>query len=228
MSGPPHEFTVPPGYHPPFAIVTDKDHTAWILIGTALGLALSLMFAGIRLFVRCSISRGFGLDDIVLFGATAIGVVQAVLIFTACDSGLGKSADIIPLETVQKVQKIYYASCIVYAMALGLSKASVALFMLRVAPFYPHRLVTLIASGLIFVWTFILIIIVALRCDLSHPWIYVGSKCGRLLRWEIMEALGCLFEVVIFSMAVWIVSGVGRISKGDKATVIVMFAFRLP
>ena len=37
------EFKIPTGYSAPFAVVTDSDHTAWLLIATALGLCLILL-----------------------------------------------------------------------------------------------------------------------------------------------------------------------------------------
>lgn len=64
------QFTVPDRYSPPFASVTDTDHTAWIYIATALGLALILLFGGIRVIVRGSICPGVGLDDYFLAAST--------------------------------------------------------------------------------------------------------------------------------------------------------------
>ena len=53
----------PPGQSPPFAVVTPTDHTAWIVIATALGLSWVLLFGCGRLFVRCTVNPGFALDD---------------------------------------------------------------------------------------------------------------------------------------------------------------------
>ena len=54
---------VPPGQYPPFAAVTETDHRAWIIIAAAFGLAMILLSGGIRVFIRLTISRGWGLDD---------------------------------------------------------------------------------------------------------------------------------------------------------------------
>lgn len=64
------EFQIPTGYSPPLAIVTEDDHTAWIMVASALGLACTLLFGGIRVFVRSTICPGIGMDDIFLAGAT--------------------------------------------------------------------------------------------------------------------------------------------------------------
>ena len=54
---------VPPGQYPPFAAVTETDHSAWIIIAAAFGLSMILLAGGIRVFIRLTISRGWGVDD---------------------------------------------------------------------------------------------------------------------------------------------------------------------
>lgn len=63
-------FVVPPGQSPPFAIVTETDHQAWIFIATAFGLCCSLLFGGIRVLVGLTAARGAGLDDACLGAGT--------------------------------------------------------------------------------------------------------------------------------------------------------------
>jgi len=48
----------------------------------------------------------------------------------------------------------------------------------------------------------------------------------KYLRWQIMECLGCVQEVLMFGMAVWLVWGL-KTSRGNKATVMTAFGFRL-
>ena len=67
--------TTPPGQYPPFTIVTDTDHTAWIVIATALGIPIILVFGISRIFVRRA--AGIGLDDTLLALAT-VGVRACV------------------------------------------------------------------------------------------------------------------------------------------------------
>ena len=64
------DFSVPAGQYPPFAVVTEDDHRAWIIITTALGLACALVFVGIRTFVRCAFTDGFGIDDAMVAAST--------------------------------------------------------------------------------------------------------------------------------------------------------------
>lgn len=60
----------PPGQSAPFATITPTDHRAWIIISSALGLCMSLLFAAIRVFIRSATKNGYGADDHVLAAAT--------------------------------------------------------------------------------------------------------------------------------------------------------------
>jgi len=61
---------IPSGQYPPFAVVTETDHTAWIIIATALGLSCILLFSVIKIFIRWTISPTVGLDEAFLAGST--------------------------------------------------------------------------------------------------------------------------------------------------------------
>lgn len=75
---------VPPGQYPPFAVVTQTDHTAWIIITAALGLCWVLLFTGIRIFIRPSIGRSLELDEYAIAAATVSpsAIMAAIFGFT--------------------------------------------------------------------------------------------------------------------------------------------------
>jgi len=62
--------TVPPGQSAPFATITPTDQSAWIIISTALGLSMSLLFAAIRIFIHSATKHDYGKDDYALAAAT--------------------------------------------------------------------------------------------------------------------------------------------------------------
>lgn len=66
------ELHVPDGYYPPFAVVTDTDHGAYIIIAVTLGTTLVLISSFIRAFIRISFAQRAGLDDAFL-GAATVG-----------------------------------------------------------------------------------------------------------------------------------------------------------
>ena len=128
-----HRLVVPEGQYPPFSVVTPDDHTAWILIATALGLVYSLFFGAIRVLVRCTISRGFGLDDYTICVATILATVQSSMILGACSKGLGESVNLISAQAQEQVQQMYHTSNFFLIVALGLSKISAVYFLYRIS-----------------------------------------------------------------------------------------------
>ncbi|KAI5358848.1 hypothetical protein Slin14017_G111310 [Septoria linicola] len=223
------DFTIPDGYYPPFARVTDQDHTAWIIISTTIGLALTLLFGGIRIFIRKQVHPPFGHDDSFCAIATLYAVVQAILTLLACNVGLGRARHLTSDIVLVTTQKLYYAATLLFVISLGLSKASVALFLLRIAPFNPQRRATQYIFGLIIIWTIVLFFCMALQCNLAQPWVIVDLSCSKtLLRWELLESLGCAFEVAFFGICLWLIWNIGAIRRSHKPAVVIMFAFRLP
>ena len=61
---------IPPGQHPPFAIVTEDDHRAWILVAAALGVSFTLVTILTRILIRLFVNKGWGLDDTLCMGST--------------------------------------------------------------------------------------------------------------------------------------------------------------
>ena len=74
MSTTKRSFPVPVGQYAPFAVLTETDHSIWILIVTALGMVCALVFGSMRIFVRVTINPPFGADDILL----VIGTVRSL------------------------------------------------------------------------------------------------------------------------------------------------------
>ena len=61
---------IPSGSSPPFEVVDDLHHGAWVIIATALGLVIALVSFLIRVYVRVALNPPFAVDDGVLLGAT--------------------------------------------------------------------------------------------------------------------------------------------------------------
>lgn len=127
---------VPEGQSPPFAVVTPTDHSAWIIIATALGFSCVLLFSFIRLGVRLTIAPPFGLDDVFLGAATVslpsirympwifsddiffwsrlvtdqhaqvVSFAQTSTVLYAVSLGLGKSIELVKPERLVQVQKV--------------------------------------------------------------------------------------------------------------------------
>ena len=173
--------TVPAGQYPPLAVVTPDDHEAWIVIATALGLAISLFFATIRVIVRSTLGHGFGVDDLVLGAATVFALIQSSIILGACSKGLGKALRLVSAEAQEEVQKLYYTSNIFFLLAIGTAKISVICFLRRISRMGQHRRVFNIALGVMAAWAFGSIMAISLQCNLGHPWFSVNDNCPEVV-----------------------------------------------
>jgi len=79
-------------------------------------------------------------------------------------------------------EQISYASDILYVVTLWLTKCSVAFLFLRLSPINRHTLASKVVLLVATVFTFVSIFLVALRCDLAHPWIFINEQCKNLVR----------------------------------------------
>ena len=66
-----------------------------------------------------------------------------------------------------------------------------ALLFLRLTPQKTHQSVAkgiLIATS---VWLVVSIFLIALRCDLSHPWIFINPKCTSIVSFDLLVVQRC-------------------------------------
>lgn len=97
---------MPEGYYPPFAIISDSDHGGWIIIATALGLAMALLSTAIRVYVKCVSSQRAGADDYLLAVGTVVAFVLQIIILVACANGLGRSVALLNAGELRHVEKV--------------------------------------------------------------------------------------------------------------------------
>lgn len=86
--------------------------------------------------------------------------------------------------------QMYYVANLFWDVALGLSKISVAVFLLRLTPVQKQRRLILGLIGAISVWTVILIFVNALQCHLSRPWILAGRGCSNIVSPTVFSSRG--------------------------------------
>lgn len=219
---------VPPGQYPPFATVTDEDHSAWIIIATALGVSFAFVALATRIFIRKFVNPAWALDDTVLGLATGIFFVQSSIILVACSDGLGTSVELVPLPMQLKIQKLYYASNFFYLYALDLSKLSSILFVRRLTfPGTSVRRFTTLLAILVLISTVVFTLAIGLQCELAQPWIILHQRCpGWFERWESQAIVSSLLEIGTLAALVWLIRDLQQ-PRQMKAEVIVPFALRL-
>lgn len=219
---------LPAGYSPPSSIVSANDHSAWITITAALGLCCILLCLIMRLYVRTRINPPFGWDDGSLVAATTSSVIQSAVVFLQVSQSFGKSFDLISAQGLISVQKTAYVNDILFLLSMCLSKACIALLFMRLSPGKNHIRASKIALISSIVWAVVSIFMVALKCNLSHPWVEYNQKCTNLfVRWQLITAFDIIIEVLLFSMSIYLVKDL-QMSRKNKSAVITAFGFRLP
>ncbi|KAF7585473.1 hypothetical protein BBP40_010870, partial [Aspergillus hancockii] len=214
---------VPPGYAPPFQVVDDEHHGAWIIIVAALGLVVSLVSFLIRLYVRLALSPPFAYDDFVLLGATVVAIVQTSLLSIAVSHGFGTSIDLLQDDQVFSIQPA--PSDILTLIAIYISKCCVVGIHLRLTPQKLHNRMTCATLALCTAWIITAVLIIAINCELNRPWQGAGGQC--LQRWRFIVSMDILTEILLFALAVTLLTGLLMPLK-RKLPIGFAFFFRLP
>ncbi|KAF4260989.1 hypothetical protein LV164_000063 [Aspergillus fumigatus] len=237
---------VRPGQSPPFQVVDDLHHGAWIVITAAFGLVVSLVCLLIRVYVRLALSPPFAYDDYVLLGATVVAIVQSTLIFVAVSEGFGTSIDLLVQEQINRIQTVrqpasYTArdstltsiqlvtiSDILYLITIYVSKCCVVGIYLRLTPQKTHNRISWATLILCTLWIIPSALILAVNCEMNRPWKTSGGQCRNLLqRWEFITAMDIVTELILFSLAVTLLHGLFMPLK-RKLQIGSAFLFRLP
>ncbi|KAL5343675.1 hypothetical protein BJX70DRAFT_393734 [Aspergillus crustosus] len=239
---------VPPGQSPPFQVVDDLHHGAWVIIVVALGLVLSLVSFLIRLYVRLALNPPFGKDDYVLLGATVFAIMQAALLFEASAVGLGTSIDLLESREVDIIQivkdhnttphtpcigtddnkQLIVTSDILYLIILYTTKCCVVGIYLRITPQKIHNRASWGTLILCTLWVIPAIFILTINCGFNRPFEGTGGQCPDLLkRWQFIVALDIATELILFGLAVFLLAGLFMPLK-RKLTIAFAFVFRLP
>ncbi|KUI63712.1 hypothetical protein VM1G_10502 [Cytospora mali] len=217
-----------PGQSPPLAALTDTNRSGIVLITTSLCLIFALLSMTIRLYVRLQFRHQIDRDDLASFTSMAFSFIQSVVVFIQAGNGFGKSVGDISKSNMVSWQKGAFASDILYIFTLWLTKCSVALLFIRLTPEQKHILASYVVLGGSTLLMVVSEILVAVRCDISQPWIFVGDKCSDLFqRWQVVTAFDVITEVFLFGLAIYMLQGL-KLKLEKKLVVLSAFALRLP
>ncbi|EPS41647.1 hypothetical protein H072_4454 [Dactylellina haptotyla CBS 200.50] len=128
--------------------------------------ALSILSTVLRLYVRGFVVRSIGWDDGTMIVALAATIVfNAIYMWAVKGGGLGRYEIDVPLEMWPALFKAMFLNPIIYHISIGFLKASICLFLLRIATVKIYRQVlwgTMIFSS-VFLFTFM--VVTACQCD---------------------------------------------------------------
>ncbi|TKA70636.1 hypothetical protein B0A55_05748 [Friedmanniomyces simplex] len=211
----------------PAELSDSTHHGGWVIIISAIFLVLLILCLAIRAYVRTSYSTIAGSPDYVLAVAGVVGIIQTSLVFWEVSKGLGTSIELLSISDVHLLQKSWFASTVLYLIALWLAKCCVLFVYLQLTPNKGHNLASWAVIGFSTVWVFISILMIGVDCELNTPWSHLASQCtGLFARWQVITALDVITEVVIFSLSIYLVFGLQMPVK-RKTVIVAAFGLRL-
>ncbi|KAF4160434.1 hypothetical protein CNMCM6069_008784 [Aspergillus lentulus] len=183
------------GTLPPLFPISDEDHGGYVAVTVYTLLSLTVATVFVRLFTRWYIARAVYSDDILLAGATGVGILQSALVQLSIDHGLGKKMRVVSTNDLTSFDKYMYGAQILLLATAACSKFSLALLFRSLTA---QGNVLRLSQGLMAViglWTCSSIVAVAFQCALPHPWDITGRCVNR-------EALAsCIWTMNIFTDA---------------------------
>ncbi|OAA69825.1 hypothetical protein ISF_03095 [Cordyceps fumosorosea ARSEF 2679] len=207
-------------------VVGPDDHRAYIVITAVVGLTWSVLVLAIRLFIRLRLTGPFGSDDAAASLATFIAACQTATTLYSVREGVGVRYNDAYRDSMDAGLKAYYASTILYIMALCPAKASMSLLISRVSrqAADKHLLATRIVTAIILAWGLASIFIVAFQCGSARPWdLSAPGHCPNLFpRWLVVEVLSLVIELLISGLAFSLVLD---LDMAVRTKLIVIFAF---
>nr|POE89964.1 hypothetical protein CFP56_20433 [Quercus suber] len=221
--------SLPPGSHAPLLQSDADHHGSWVAICTAFGVLIIILTLMVRAYIRVKASPPFSYDDWTLTASTVMAIVQSGVVFAQIHEGFGRSIDLIPASNLVQIQKLGYTADILYTVALYLSKCCVVLLFKRISSSRLHTLTAWVVFAICSVLGCASVLLVALRCDLSQPWIrYNTNKCGRFsAQWITEVSFDILTEILLFGMALHLVWGL-QVKVSRKFRIVWAFSLRLP
>ncbi|KAF2716509.1 hypothetical protein K431DRAFT_307744 [Polychaeton citri CBS 116435] len=216
--------SIPSGVHPS-DIVNGRDHGPLVTVAAGLFITCSLLFYGVRLLIRWPWTALFSRDDLAVTIATLLSIVQVAVICSAVPKGMGRVQQELTPAAISTIEKMIYASDLLWLLAIYASRLSVALLFFRLTSQQKHmkwcRMLT-VACGVVWLIAFLL---VGAQPKLGS--LEPAIADGIVARWVVAELLGNLLELGLIAFPVYLVKGL-QMSMATKFTILSGFALRLP
>ncbi|TKA68967.1 hypothetical protein B0A55_06608 [Friedmanniomyces simplex] len=199
--------------------------------GLTVAIVLFLLWAAltgiVRGWVKLKKRDSWGFDDTSIYISLLVNLVRIVIVTGAIHHGFGNLWSTLAEDDRQTVDKLLYASQILYVVSIGLVKVSTTLFTARfLTRGQTHIRLAHLATAACGVWTVASLLIIAIRTPLSSPWTTRAGSQSLLVRWVAIEASGLIVELCAVGMSVHFVWGLQMPIK-KRLSVSALFAFRL-
>ena len=151
-------------------VTPDNDGPA-ITIAAAFGMSMILLFLIVRLWIRYPLALLFSYDDWIATVATALAALQATLILTAVNLGLGRKSANLSKAQLRRVLDLLYADDILYVITLCVGKLALTLLLFRLSGSHEQRSAASFISYATVAWGVGGTVIVAVGPNVAHPYI---------------------------------------------------------
>ncbi|KAL8306402.1 hypothetical protein RB600_010309 [Gaeumannomyces tritici] len=214
----------PPGKSPALHTMAPTDHSVLLTIATISGMVFSC--AAILIRVSADLSPIYQL----------VSLTQSSVVLFAIAHGFGKSAGEATYDDILTRGKVGYSYTlpaiyfgdILFIIAIWMTKCFTAFVFFR-QPFRKSHSKSVLAAIITFTaFMFTSVLLLALSCDLPPPGTPIEKSCTALesVRWVVVASLDVASELLLFSLSIYLVSGL-RLRLAAKLAVTAVFGARL-
>ncbi|KAL1588095.1 hypothetical protein WHR41_03418 [Cladosporium halotolerans] len=208
--------------------ISTDNRGSVVNVAAIFGICCSLLFLAARLWMRRPLRSLFGRDDTLVVVTTALSILQSALAMSSVTFGLGKRRGGFHTPHVDAMEKLLYASDIVYVGSLCAGKMAVIFLFLRIASAPTLIKSSKFMASMIGIWGMISFFVVSFVKDMDHPWqISAGRYEDALPKWIALEAIGGFYEICMAAFALLLMWEL-QMPTSSKVSVVAGFAMRLP
>ncbi|KAA8568755.1 hypothetical protein EYC84_007749 [Monilinia fructicola] len=149
-------------------------------------------------FVSRALIRSFGADDWLILVALPLGWGMAICTIIAVHYGLGLHALSVPPENFVPFIKVYFATELIWACAMGLIKISILLLYIRIFGSMRYFRITAYNFGAFTVaWAIMVLFVCAFQClPVAYQW-DKSIEGGRCINSWLFFTVGSSFDVLV-------------------------------
>ncbi|PYH89330.1 hypothetical protein BO71DRAFT_423081 [Aspergillus ellipticus CBS 707.79] len=138
-----------------------------------------------------------------------LGIAQSDVIFQATTQGYGKRESALNAHEINYIEKIIYASDLLYVLALSLAKISVLQLLSKLTVNKLHKKICLWSIILVTVWTIPVFFTLAFRCGVPSPWKPKDGQCieisTQFIFWAAITPIDIITELITCILPIYVV-----------------------
>ncbi|ATZ55492.1 hypothetical protein BCIN_12g00850 [Botrytis cinerea B05.10] len=207
------------------AVVTADNHGPLLNVAMWIVLVPMIIIALTKMYTKYDTLRKIQMDDYLGLIAMLSSVAQSICTSEQIAHGLGQKQDNMLQSELNRFYIAQYAGNIMYISVIFLTKLSSLYFFVCLTRegSSKRRLIhrSIVVVG---IWSVISIIVIALQCQLPHPWVFDPGQCINVRAfWTINAVVDALTQVFTGLLPVYILNGL-RMKDSRKRLTILLFS----